>query len=64
MVAYSVDFYCSVGHAIVVDESFSKEAENFEFEPWPQASGFGSWKASLYREVMSGSTHPRLVRGW
>ena len=31
------------------------EAETFEFEPWPQASKFNSWKVSFRR----GSTHPR-----
>ena len=44
----------------VADESSSKrkEAEKFQFEPWPQASRFGSRKVSFRREVMSGSTHP------
>ena len=42
----------------------SKEAEKFEFEPWPQASKINSWTVSLRREVMSGSTHPRLTSEW
>ena len=38
-----------------------KEADIFEFEPWPRASKFGSRKISLRRQVMSGSSHPMLV---
>ena len=50
----------------VSDESFSKrkEAEKFECEPWPQASQFNSWKVSFRREVIPGSTHPRLISDW
>ena len=51
----------------VADESSSerKEAEKFDFELWPQASKFGSWKVTLRREVIiSGSTHPRWIREW
>ena len=49
------------------DESGSsnrREAEKFEFEPCPLASKFGSWKVSFRREVISESTHPRLVSDW
>ena len=35
-----------------------------EFEPWPQASKFVSWKVSFRREAISGSTHPRLNSDW
>ena len=42
----------------------SKEGEKFKFEPWPQASKFNSWKMSFRREVVSGSTHPRLMVDW
>ena len=38
-----------------------KAAENFASESWPQASRFGSWNVSLFREVMSRSIHPQLV---
>ena len=38
-----------------------KDAAKFEFEPWPQASKFISWRVSFRRDVMSGSTHPRLI---
>ena len=38
-----------------------KEAEKFEFEPWPQASQFSSWKVSFRTEVTTGSTHLRLA---
>ena len=38
-----------------------KEAEKFDFEPWPHASKFGSWKLSFRREVISASNHPTLV---
>ena len=50
----------------VADESVPKrkEAETFEFEPWLQASKFNSWKVSFRREVVSGSTHPRLISEW
>ena len=40
------------------------EAEKFEFEPWPQASKFVSWKVSFRREAISGSTHLRLISEW
>ena len=48
------------------DESVPKrkEAERFEFEPRPQASQFGSWKILFRREVISGSTNPRLISEW
>ena len=39
-------------------------AENFEFESWPQESRFGSWKVSLFREVLSRSMRPQLVGEW
>ena len=38
-----------------------KEAEKFDFEPWPHASKFGFWKLSFRREVISASSHPTLV---
>ena len=38
-----------------------QEAATFEFEPRPQALRFGSWKISFRGEVMSGSSHPKLV---
>ena len=46
-----------------------KEQELVEFEPWPQASKFNSWKVSLRREatiwINSSSTDQRLVsRNW
>ena len=37
------------------------EAEKIQFEPWPHASKFGSWKLSCRREVISGSTYQQLV---
>ena len=40
------------------------KAEKFEFEPWPSASKFVSWKVSFRREEISGSTHPRLISDW
>ena len=50
----------------VTDESISNRnvAVKFEFEPWPQASKFNSWKVSFRREEISGSTHPRLISEW
>ena len=50
----------------VTDESTSKrrEAEKFEFEPWPQASQFNSWKVFFSRKVTTGSTHLRLSNDW
>ena len=44
--------------------SKSKEAEYSEFEPWPEASKFSSWKVSFCREVISGSPHLRLISEW
>ena len=41
----------------VADEDFSKrkDAEKIEFELWPHASEFNSWKVSFRREGISGS---------
>ena len=40
-----------------------KEAEKFEFERWPQAAKFSSWKVSRSR-LTTGSARPRLINGW
>ena len=50
----------------VTDESTSKrkDAEKFEFQSWPQASKFNSWKVCFRREVTTRSTHPRLSSDW
>ena len=42
----------------------NEAAGNFEFESSPQDSRFGSWKVSLFRDVLSRSIHPLLVGEW
>ena len=48
----------------VESSSNRNEAEKFEFEPCPQASKFSSWKVSSRTEVVSGSTHARVISQW
>ena len=39
----------------------AKEAAKFECDPWPHATRFDSWKVFFLREVISGSSHPRVA---
>ena len=41
-----------------------KEAEKLEFDNWPQASRFLSWKVAFRKEAMSELTYPKLAGQW
>ena len=62
MHANTVAVFTETGSASVKGTPQKKEAKKFEFEPWRQASKFGSWKSSFRRKVMTGSVHSKLVR--
>ena len=66
--AYSIDFYCSIGHAISCQWKYIKKERNqrnSNLNLGRRRRQFGSWKLPFRREVTPGSTnlsiHQRLV---
>ena len=62
----NISYNCSFENELFLGKDTRKiqESATFEFEPWPQALRFGSWKISFCGAVMSGSSRPKLVGDW